>query len=208
MKRIGLLVPLTACHICLEPLIPHPLYEKSGSMYCRNDGDFFVQKLRDQEPAVYFDEFEIKDVPLGERRAPSHTKHNGVVIQCEQNGTIYLSVKEASAALNINITSIFKHLNGERTHVGGYTFTKLDEGQVDPEALKPPAVDAYSIICVETDQVFTSVRHASTVMKIGRDIIRAVVLGYRENAYGYHFVERGTRPARWKTVTSQEKHGL
>lgn len=192
MIQLDLLVPLSECHICGKKLLPHPLYEKSGTMYCPNDGDFFVQTLRGQKPAVYFVEFEIKDVPEDMNEATGRRPgHPGTVIRCDQTGVVFPSIKAAVNTLGIASASIFKHLKGERKSVGGYTFTRvLDGGSEDPN-IKSPHLHKYEIICNETGKVFISIRHAADAMHIGREAIRKHINGQRPHVYGYTFSQRG-----------------
>lgn len=193
MIQLDLAVPLTICHICGGDLIPHPLYEKSGTKYCPNDGDFFVQTLRDQKPTVYFDEFEIKDVPLDERDETTKRRrgHPGTVIRCDQTGITFPTIKSAVDALGIASASIFKHLKGERRSVGGYTFTRVLDANSEDFIIKPPELTEYAIVCNETGKIFTSIRHAADVMHVGRNAIRAYLSGKRAHVYGYTFSQRG-----------------
>lgn len=50
----------------------------------------------------------------------------GTKITCS-NGKTYMSMSQASRELNISISSISHHLSGKITHVGGYTFKKVEE---------------------------------------------------------------------------------
>jgi group I intron endonuclease len=46
-------------------------------------------------------------------------------VLCLNNGITYESVRKASDELNATYANIFKHLNGERTHVNGYKFQEI-----------------------------------------------------------------------------------
>ena len=53
---------LLVCSICSGTLLTNPLYPETVSKYCPHDGDFFVQRFRDQEPVIIFRPFETESI--------------------------------------------------------------------------------------------------------------------------------------------------
>jgi len=114
------------CPICKTELLPHLLFTKSGARFCPNHGDFFIQRLRDEKPTVVFRMFDQyardaethakRDIPLGR---PSYK------IRCNETGVIFSSLKDAAKEMGLWRSSLSKHINGQRSHVSGYTFTRL-----------------------------------------------------------------------------------
>lgn len=119
---------LTKCHICFARLIPHPLYKESGTKYCPDDGDFFVQKLRGQEPTVTFKPFDKPTIRISRTTIRFQRQNGGcpVKIKCEQTGVVYPSLKNAASEMGISKSSLSMHMNGRRKNVEGYTFVVED----------------------------------------------------------------------------------
>ena len=53
--------------------------------------------------------------------------HPGYVVRCNETGEVFASIKRAAEMLDVPRTGIANHLKGNRSQVGGYTFTKLGE---------------------------------------------------------------------------------
>lgn len=159
-------VELLRCYVCSTELKSHPLYEKSGAKYCPDDGDYFIQRLRDTAPTVIFRPYPIVPwavVPESESRNTRPPKiasldplryvvpridpltarlqnrsgHPGLRIRCDQTGIIFPSLKEASIAMFLGRGNLSMHINGKVDHVKGYTFTVLDENDDPPFVQKP-----------------------------------------------------------------------
>lgn len=145
-------------------------------MYCPDHGDFFVQRLRNERPVVFFKAFDsdttMRVTPNMSTSAENHGQ--SYRIRCDQTGVIFDSILKASQEMGLNKTSIAKHINprypGVRT-VSGYTFTRLDEKnqmiiQTEPINKK------VKIRCNQTGVIFESVRAASERMSLRRERIR------------------------------------
>jgi hypothetical protein len=155
-------VELQNCHICSTQLIPHPLYEKSGAVYCPDDGDYFILRSRGKAPKIVFRPF-VEDVfvaPMRNTRPqkiasleplryvvpkldPSTARLTqqkdsvGLRIRCDQTGVIFTSLKEAGIAMFLTKSRLSAHINGKVSHVKGYSFTILgDQGDM-PFVQKP-----------------------------------------------------------------------
>lgn len=146
---------LLACSICSGTLLPNPLYPETVSKYCPRDGDFFVQRFRDQEPMVIFRPFETESItptpepipavsppPVLTIRKPTpdeqvrlhrwaHVQmapragHPGFIVKCNETRRIFSSAKKAAEVMGLSKAALSRHLNGKQDDVSGYTFTKL-----------------------------------------------------------------------------------
>lgn len=59
-----------------------------------------------------------------------------VPIKCNETNIIYSSAIEASKAMNLNVKSISKVLNGKLKKTGGYTFIKVKDDTAHAAANK------------------------------------------------------------------------
>lgn len=156
------------CHMCSVKLIPHPLYEPSGAMYCPDHGDYFIQRLRGELPKIIFTAFERKVYrevstttnaqlfvirkkptmapseltpdPYPERRVRGKPQRHGRAVRCDQTGIIYRSVSFAADMLGVHINQISQHINGKTRHVHGHTFTPIDDIDNPPPFVPKPLV--------------------------------------------------------------------
>jgi hypothetical protein len=138
-------VQLVWCHVCKQELIPNPVYPETVSKYCPICGDFFIQRLRGQDPELIFRPFEstpnappsvkvsakkrerVLKVVHKPEREPGRVGHPGYIIQCDQTGEIFPSIFRASQVMGVARGSMSKHINGKMKSVRGYTFTKIGD---------------------------------------------------------------------------------
>ncbi len=116
-------------------------------------------------------------------------------IICLQTLTKFNSVKEAALAMNIHATSISEVLKNKKQHIKGYTFDYYDPTKVytkkalvnqTRESLIAKAL-MKKIICLQTLEVFNSVKQAGLKLKIHPDSISKVLKGVQKSTKRYTF---------------------
>lgn len=190
---------LVKCYICKGMLLPHPLYEKSGTTYCPEHGDFLVQKMRGKRAKIFYRPFgqevvsavllkvnipriirpKIRSVPTRRHPPPPQGRsgHPGIIVRCDQTGTIYKSLKEASDDMHFNKNSLSLHINNKARHVKGYTFTVIDDILYPPPFIKKRRVNPgggvppVRLQCDQTGQIFETVREVAKFLRVGRKYI-------------------------------------
>lgn len=197
-------VMLSRCHLCSSPLLPHPIFEKSGTKYCPKDGDFFVQHLRGEKPLIIFRPYPEDDRPfLDEEKThpipialPSLAKKNSVGhpgrrVQCEQTGAIFPSVCKTAEALGLQKSRLSLQLSGAIRAINGYTFRYIDKPS-DISTECKPFVDmarGFLVRCDQTGKTFSSQREAARVMGLDRELLRKHMVGKFVDVNGYTFTQ-------------------
>lgn len=75
---------------------------------------------------VLFPKFNIKEcykLPTYDHSIFQGKSLNDYPIICVETGWVYNSINECSEDMNLDRTNIFRQLNGEHSHCGGYHFT-------------------------------------------------------------------------------------
>lgn len=108
-----------------------------------------------------------------------------VPILCVETGKIYPTIKLASKEIKVASQFISAVLNGRRMTAGGFHWKYVDDRLNVPE--KKPTSTAKPVICVETGQIFPSIKATADAFKFTPQSISAVLNGKGMTAGGYHF---------------------
>lgn len=121
-----------------------------------------------------------------------------VKIECS-NGNTYESIKQASIELNLNATCIYRVLIGEQKQTEGYTFTestgrylaKIRRYKIKVAKSKKKIIqlgkNRGKPIIRNDGKIFKSCEHASRIMKITPEAIRACLKGRTKKCKGFIF---------------------
>ncbi len=108
-----------------------------------------------------------------------------VPIICLETGKIYPTIKVASKEIKVASQSISAVLNGRRMTAGGFHWKYLDDRLNVPE--KESTSNAKPVFCVETGQIFSSIKATADAFNFTTQSISAVLKGKGITAGGYHF---------------------
>ena len=106
------------------------------------------------------------------------TAHN-IPIFCEDTGTEFSSLKEASEILNIPVHSISSMLHGRTKTAQGYTFHYVD-GQSHKKTVPR------RIRCIETGEEFDNVNDAAAFVNRNPRTVANHLRGYKKSVGGFH----------------------
>lgn len=115
---------------------------------------------------------------------------------CLDTGKIYNDVGEVNKEFgNINLSNSLKRgrkiiagkcweeYNPKINYTEEYCFNRIEE-------IKKQMTKNYVCIkCIETGEVFSSIREAARVMKLDSSTITKILKGKRKSIYGYHFIK-------------------
>lgn len=118
-------------------------------------------------------------------------------ILCVTNGIVYESISEASRKLNITRKSINDNVIGKTNTAHGLVFEFVDKDkkkESEERALKRKRNRLSKIKnrqrtvkCIETNEVFDSIKEASIALKISTSNIQSVLSGRQKKSKGYTF---------------------
>jgi hypothetical protein len=162
------------CHICNGELIQHPLYFTTGAQYCPEHGDFFVQRLRGENPRIIFRPYDeapvIKVIPKrvfvvdNEKKIPR--RKNSRKSLCSPNPPLASRVEWK--------------LEPEEY---------LALIRVGPANNKGPGHPGINIRCDQTGEVFSSFRKLCDAMGLQRQTLSKYFRGERDSVGGYTFTK-------------------
>ena len=137
--------------------------------------------------------------PSGHKRG-----RKGRAVVCVETGRSYSSVRQASESTGILVQSIHQCLAGRSRSAGGYSWRYLDGGELsgDDKASKrttpgPKRTRGKSVLCVETETVYSSIVEASKGSGVKYPALCAALAGRSRSAGGYH----------WKYLEQAEEAG-
>ena len=109
-----------------------------------------------------------------------------VPIICIETGKIFPTVKSASDEVKVAKQSISAVLSGRRMTAGGFHWKYLEENlNVAPK--KPSTGNSRPVICVETGEIFPTIKAAADSIKITTQAISGVLRGKGILAGGFHW---------------------
>ena len=109
-------------------------------------------------------------------------------IICIETGIIYNSISEASRIFNNR--NIHQVISGKQKKASGYHWALLEDTETQ-EKLKEfrncePIQKEKKVICIETQQIFSTIAEASSSFKISHTRISSCLSGKTKTASGYH----------------------
>lgn len=203
----------------------NPLYSADVSVFCPTHGEYFIHKIGPDETVLAFRPFDSSKIfrlEKNEKKEPRKRKprkprakkprnpvgNPGRPIYCNQTGQAFPSIRMASIVMGLDKGCIYGHLNGRRTHVGGYTFSRMDvynPEDFESKPLEPMVKRAMTIKCNETGEVFLSTIKAGKKLGVLPSNIYYHLKGSSRHSHvgGYTFskIDDGRK-------TSQELQGL
>lgn len=110
-------------------------------------------------------------------------------IICIETGIIYSSIHSAEKLLGkrLNIQAV---LSGKREKAGGYHWRYTTEDDFKPKSagnLSKVSPGGYLIKCVETGEVFRSIREAARRVNTDEINIRSCLHGRQQTSCGFHW---------------------
>lgn len=113
-------------------------------------------------------------------------------IICIETGIIYESIHGAEKLLGkrLNIQAV---LSGKRETAGGYHWRYTTEDDFKPRLLKGTTEDtpytnpSHFVKCVETGEIFHSIREAARKMHVDEINIRSCLRGKQKTSCGFHW---------------------
>ena len=122
------------------------------------------------------------------RKLNEGKSHDKKVI-CIETGRVFDSLKEAGKYVGVASCNISKCCSGGCKTVKGYhwAYYPCSEEEMEEKLNKGIGKSSRRVICVETGQVFNSIKEASESMDIGRASISACLAGRNKTSGGYHF---------------------
>ncbi|MBR1728820.1 MAG: hypothetical protein IJ728_04780, partial [Selenomonadaceae bacterium] len=108
-------------------------------------------------------------------------------IICIETGEIFPSIKAAAEKYNLKASNISAVLAGNKNTAGGFHWKYADGGtaQYRPDSMRRK--NSKPVICVETGEIFPSVKAAAESVGFTYTAIAMVVNGEREKSGGYHW---------------------
>lgn len=162
------MVDLVRCLVCFAKLLPHPLYEKSGAMFCPDDGDFFIQRLRGEEPRVVFRPFR-EEIPEPITPKPPVLK---VVVPEIKIPKIVVKVPDLPKVIAVVKPAVSKG------------------PPIDPSTVRRQMRSGrpgLRLRCDQTGIIFSSIKEAAAAMFLGRGNLSEYVNGKIKHVKGYTF---------------------
>lgn len=122
-------------------------------------------------------------------------RENGKLVQCLETGDVYYSAQEAARQLNISASHIGDACNNKRGIAGGYHWEYIEfpideidrKKLIDKKDQLKRERQSKSIICIETNEVFSGGKEAEEKTGISRGNICSCCKGNRKTAGGYHW---------------------
>ena len=118
------------------------------------------------------------------KKSKNYNDYKSVV--CVETGKFFKSVKIAGLKVGVHPTLISKVLHGKKRTAGGYHW-KFADAEFPPEYLYKNT-HKKSVMCVETQKIFPSIKEAAESIGIKNSCnISAVLKGRQKSAGSYHW---------------------
>ncbi|MBR3746904.1 MAG: GIY-YIG nuclease family protein [Selenomonadaceae bacterium] len=111
----------------------------------------------------------------------------GKSIRCVEIQEIFKTITDAAAHLGVGVSSISQALHDKARTSAGYHWEFVKEEAPPPPVKKPPKTTAKPVRCVETGEVFKSMREAADHFGIHSSAIGQNIHGRANTAGGYHW---------------------
>ena len=111
----------------------------------------------------------------------------GKVVRCIETQQIFQTAKIAAEYTGISSSSISHALHSKTKTSGGFHWEFAEENPPTKQIKKPPNTTAKSVRCVETQEVFKSLREAAEFFGIHSSGIGHALNGRNKTAGGYHW---------------------
>lgn len=132
--------------------------------------------------------WKYRDDRLNEKvrdEADRHETRKPVI--CVETGEIFQSIIDAANSFGIHASGIGDVLNGIKVTTGGYHWHYADGRPDKTREAKPPNPKRKKVLCVNTGQIFPSIKAASIAMGIPHSGISRVVNGRSKKTRGLSF---------------------
>lgn len=153
------------------------------------DRSQMVEKLNYLE-IKYIEQFDSFRNGYNSNRGGNGDKtHCKTKIICLETGVEFDSVIQASREMNICRSTIFSVLRGECITANGYTFRKIQNGEIlhFERKKEPRGTGEKAVICLDTGKVFDSTCQAERELNISKAQIIRVCKGKQKTAVGLTF---------------------
>ena len=111
----------------------------------------------------------------------SEVAPNRRTVMCVETGEIFISLAKAAAWAGINFSSISVAANDETKTAGGYHWRLIGSPRMKSTNKKK------AVLCIETNQVFDSIKAAARWAGVSKSLIRRVLSNKNLTAGGYHW---------------------
>lgn len=120
-------------------------------------------------------------------RDESNRRDSRKSVICVETGKIFQSIADAAKNLNICASNIGDVLNSKKVTAGGYHWHYADGRPDKTREKKPPNPKRKKILCVDTGQIFPSIKVASVATGISHASISRLVNGMSKKTRGLNF---------------------
>lgn len=170
----------------------------------------------------------LRKAKLGQKFTPEHCKNISkgksgkkivalsIKVQCVETGEIFSSIIAAAESCGAKPGNISKVLVGKRDYAGGYSWRYCDETINQEKAdetrkwrraaqLSKKTNENFSkanrqaVQCVETGEIFDSIKKAADSCNISGSAISSVLSGSRKTAGGFHWIYVGEKKRNYQT---------
>ena len=131
--------------------------------------------------------WEYVDGQPPQSRSEEFRKKIGKPVRCVETGVVYESLTKAAEVFGVSYSAIANAVNGLCETSCGFHWEFAKENPPTKQIKKPPKTTAKSIRCVETQEVFKSLREAAEFFGIHSSGIGHALNGRNKTAGGCHW---------------------